>query len=324
LSIPDQTVSPPARRRWLVLAFSLVLTVGTLYVVFRGIDRQVFEQLLARQNRGLLAAAAGCVVLQIFAAGERWRAILSALVRGKLSMRTVQAVFYSSVFFNVLPFGAVGGDVVRIWLARRFAIPLGHLLLSVLADRIITLTALLILVLVTLPTIAVPLAGTVWLAGVAIFAAGVIGILLLGPIERALGKWRDRRLIYLLVRTAEELRHLTRKGGFAALLYALVSGICMAFSAYFIARSLDIAVALPAMIAAFSMVAVFVALPISMAGWGVREVSVVALLGLLGVDREAALILSVEFGLLNTLLSLPGGVIWLTLRDRRKVALPSQ
>jgi hypothetical protein len=48
------------------------------------------------------------------------------------------------------------------------------------------------------------------------------------------------------------------------------------------------------------------------------------MLGLLGVDREAALILSVEFGLLNTLLSLPGGVVWLILREQRKVVLPSR
>jgi hypothetical protein len=238
-------------------------------------------------------------------------------------MRAVQAVCYSSIFFNVLPLGAVGGDVARVWLARRLAIPLSHLVLSVLVDRIITVAALLMLALATLPTIAVPLARTAWLVGMVILAVGVIGILLLGPIERALGKWRDRRLIYLLVRTAEELRHLTRKGAFPALLYALASGLCLGFSAYCIALSLNIVITPPAIIAVFSIVAVFVALPISMAGWGVREVSVVAFLGLVGVDREAALILSVEFGLLNTLLSLPGGVIWLTLRDQGNVALPS-
>ena len=59
-----------------------------------------------------------------------------------------------------------------------------------------------------------------------------------------------------------------------------------------------------------------VALPISAAGWGVREASLVTLLGLVGVDRSAALLLSVEFGLLTTLLSLPGGLIWLALRGR--------
>jgi uncharacterized membrane protein YbhN (UPF0104 family) len=54
-----------------------------------------------------------------------------------------------------------------------------------------------------------------------------------------------------------------------------------------------------AMIAIMSFVAFATALPISLAGWGVREVSLVSLLGLLGVDREAALVLSVEFGIIN-------------------------
>ena len=47
-----------------------------------------------------------------------------------------------------------------------------------------------------------------------------------------------------------------------------------------------------------------------------REVWPVLLLGLLGVDRGAALVLSVELGLLNTLLGLPGGVVWLALHAK--------
>lgn len=324
LSISDDSIRRSGHRRWFALAFSLALTVGTLYFVFRGIDRQLFAHLLVRQDRGLLAAAAGCVFVQVFSAGERWRTILSALVRGRLSMLTVQAVFYSSIFFNVLPTGAVGGDVARVWLSRRLAMPLSHIVLSVLGDRIIAVTALLTLAAATLPTITNPLAGTLWLATLALLLAGVIGLLLLRPIERILGRWRNRRLVYLAVRTAEEVRHLMRKGGFVSLLWGLVSGLFLALSAYFIALSLNMNIGPLAIIAVFSLVAVFVALPISVAGWGVREISVVAMLGWLGVDREAALILSVEFGLLNTLVSLPGGVIWLTLRDHRKVALPTQ
>jgi hypothetical protein len=62
------------------------------------------------------------------------------------------------------------------------------------------------------------------------------------------------------------------------------------------------------------------ALPISIGGWGLREASFVSLLGVLGVDREAALLLSVEFGLLSMLVSLPGGLIWLTLRSDQNKA----
>ena len=48
------------------------------------------------------------------------------------------------------------------------------------------------------------------------------------------------------------------------------------------------------------------------------EASFVSLLGFLGVDREAALVLLVEFGLLTMLVSLSGGLIWLTLRKYRR------
>jgi hypothetical protein len=108
-----------------------------------------------------------------------------------------------------------------------------------------------------------------------------------------------------------------------ALCFALASGACSAFGAYCIARSLGIAVGPVPMIAVISIMTLVVALPISVAGWGVREISLVALLGLLGVDREAALALSVELGLITTLLSLPGGVVWLTLRDHRNAGSPA-
>lgn len=325
LSIEDLTTRARAHRHWLLPGFSLALTIVTLYFVFRGIDRKIFAQLVAAQDRSLLITSAFFILLQIDFGGERWRAILSALARGQPpSLLSVQAVFYASIFFNCLPLGTVGGDVARILLARRFALSVRQIVLSVLVDRILAVAALIVLLLVTLPTIAHPLAITAWFAGAAILAAGAAGLLLLGAIERVLGRWRQQRLIHLVLRTAEELRFLTQQGGLYGLFWGVLSGTCSALAAYCIARSLHIGVGPLAMIAIMSLVTLLVALPISMAGWGVREVSLVAALGLLGGDRAAALLLSVEFGLLSTLLSLPGGVIWLTLRERRQIGLPTK
>jgi hypothetical protein len=105
-----------------------------------------------------------------------------------------------------------------------------------------------------------------------------------------------------------------QRGSLIAALWALLSAICGNLAAYCIARSLGISVSLTTMIAVMSIVTMVTALPISLAGWGVREFSVVALLGLLGIEREAALLLSVEFGLVGMLMSLPGGAIWLAVR----------
>ena len=304
------------------MALSVALTIGMLFFVFRGIDRETFARLFMTQDRGLLSAAAFFILLQIVFGGERWRAILSAFASGQsLPMLSVQAVFYSSAFFNCLPSGTVGGDVARVWLARKFALSVRQLIVSVLLDRIITVGALIILAVATLPSIKNPLAVTVLFACITILVSGVVGFLLLQPIERLLGRWRNQRLIHLVVRSAEELRFLSRRSGLVSLVYALVSTSCAVLAAYCIAHSIGIGIGLIQMFAVLSIVIFVAALPISLAGWGVREISFVALLGMLGVDREAALLLSVEFGIIGTLVTLPGVVIWLSLGQHRKVGL---
>jgi glycosyltransferase 2 family protein len=325
LSIQDSKSRPQAHRRWLVLICSLAVTVGILFFVFRGIDQQLIVRLLSTQNRGLLTVAASIILLQIILAGERWRAILSAFARGRSPpMLSVQAVFYASIFFNCLPLGTVGGDVARVWLSRRFELSVKLIVLSVLTDRIITVGALMVLAFLTLRTIAHPVAVTAWFAITTVLLSGIVGLLLLRPIVRILERWRHQYVLHLILRTADELQHLSQRGGLISLVYALLSASCAGIAVYCIAGSLGMAIGLFQMIAIVSIVSFIVALPISLAGWGVREISFVTLLGLLGVDRAAALLLSVEFGILGTLMSLPGGVIWLALVEQRRAVRPTK
>jgi glycosyltransferase 2 family protein len=51
--------------------------------------------------------------------------------------------------------------------------------------------------------------------------------------------------------------------------------------------------------------------PISISGWGLREVAVMSLLGNLGIAPEKALLFSVCFGLVFAVGSLPGALVWL-------------
>jgi len=322
LSIQESTPRPQAHRRWLALSISLVLTAVTLYFVFRGIDREVFERLLARQDRGLLVVAAFFILLQIFFGAERWRAVLSALTHGDAPPAlTVQAVFYASTFFNCLPLGTVGGDVARIWLARRFMLSVRQLVLSVLVDRILAVGALVGVAALTLPKVAQPLAPTIWFGSAVILLCGATAFLLLQPIEHILGRWQNLRFISVVLRTMQELRYIMQGGGLLGFLFAMLSAVCGVLVAFCIARSLNINVGPIAIAAVISIATLVAALPISFAGWGVREVSVVALLAMLGVDREPALAMSVEIGLLGMLMNLLGGVVWLVIRQQPEIAL---
>ena len=51
------------------------------------------------------------------------------------------------------------------------------------------------------------------------------------------------------------------------------------------------------------------AIPVSLAGWGVREVAAVTLLRTVGVPAESAVAVSVCFGVVLLLASLPGSVV---------------
>ena len=63
-------------------------------------------------------------------------------------------------------------------------------------------------------------------------------------------------------------------------------------------------------------VTLFATLPISIGGWGVREAAMVTFFGLVGVPPSAAVIVSIQLGLLGVVLSLPGGLLFLLQRSR--------
>jgi hypothetical protein len=61
----------------------------------------------------------------------------------------------------------------------------------------------------------------------------------------------------------------------------------------------------------FTVMVGVVIVPISIGGWGVRELAVISLLGTYGVAPERALLFSVCFGIALAAGSLPGVLIWI-------------
>ena len=85
-----------------------------------------------------------------------------------------------------------------------------------------------------------------------------------------------------------------------------------------LALGLDVDVTLIDCMALFPPVLLLTAIPISIAGWGVREFGMVAAFGLVGVPVHGAIAISFLFGLLAILVTIPGGLMWLALGEARK------
>jgi len=70
-------------------------------------------------------------------------------------------------------------------------------------------------------------------------------------------------------------------------------------------------------------VVLITSLPISIGGWGVRETAMIAVFGLVGVPSSAALVLSVQLGLLTMVVSTPGLLLRFMLKPKDGAAATS-
>jgi uncharacterized membrane protein YbhN (UPF0104 family) len=107
------------------------------------------------------------------------------------------------------------------------------------------------------------------------------------------------------------------------LLLAVSAQILMAVTAYLLGQSLAIGLSLLDCLVLMQPVVLLTSLPISIGGWGVRETAMIGLLGLVGVPASAALLLSVELGLIAMVASLPGLVLWFMVKPKNAAAIAS-
>ena len=80
---------------------------------------------------------------------------------------------------------------------------------------------------------------------------------------------------------------------------------------YLIATSLNIGLPITYGFIIIPMILFVSALPISLAGWGIRENAMITGLSFISINSESALSISIAFGLLQLITGLPGLYLWL-------------
>jgi uncharacterized membrane protein YbhN (UPF0104 family) len=161
-------------------------------------------------------------------------------------------------------------------------------------------------------------AGSVFAATLAATAAGLLaGIVAAGQVWRLPLDWQRSAAL----RGIEALSRATatvflRPAVLGTLALAVVTQIAMALITDVLAASLRIELGVIDCVLLMQPVALITALPVSIGGWGTREATMIGLFGLVGIPASAALALSVQLGLLNVVMTLPGGALWLLTRER--------
>jgi uncharacterized membrane protein YbhN (UPF0104 family) len=298
-----------------VFAAKLAVTAACFWYVSRQINLGQVLSAIPLLDFRWAAFATALVMLQIPLVAMRWRNILDALA--SLDERTtrtaITAITAMAVFFaQVLPGAA--SDGLRAWMAVRLGCDWRHALTSVMIDRGVGVGLLVAIGFVTLlwPSDLTALGGYghfMLAAYGALLLVGVVGLLLVPKVLPWLERFRYSRWVAAFAADAHTV--LLGRGapailGLGCAVHALT--IVMIWS---LARAQGITLTpLDASVLFTVMIGVAI-VPISISGWGLRELAVVQVLGGHGVAPEKALLFSVCFGLAVAIGSLPGVLAWL-------------
>jgi glycosyltransferase 2 family protein len=294
-------------------AAKFAVSAGLIWFAFRNQDLAALWHQFVNVNRWSLFAATAILAILTLPTTLRWSLILRTMGEPRPFHQMLVMVWIGLFFNQTLP-SAIGGDVIRMWFAHKIGLSAAKAITSVVIDRIYGFVALLVLIAFAFPGLAgLPLdpmvkrgvAATV-ICGLALFAA----IMLLDRVPRA---FLNYRVIRGIAGCARDIRTIFLRPRLLAAIVAL--GLCAQIggvvAVFILARGLGLQVAFLPCALIVCLVGLILAVPISIAGWGVREGSFIAGFGLLGVASSDALALSVLYGLITTLIGLIGGAMWL-------------
>lgn len=295
----------------------LLLSVALFAWLFTKIDVNRFIGIAVQAAPVYIFAGALLFVAQALLAGLRWQRIVLRL-GGQLPIRqAVHWVFVGQFFNQALP-TSIGGDAIRIWQLHRHGAAPGQAFASVAVERSSGLLILGLMISASLPWVdtgpnahlrwLLALLGPVLLLGLAGFCAGERLIKLL-PVKALVGPATALASAFKKVAASGlALTELVILGALSAL-----AGIAAAW-----AIGLGIGIDLPFLpyIVFIGGTALVSVLPISLGGWGLREITMVGFLGTAGVNTEQALTLSIIWGVLPLAVSLPSGLMFLLKWDR--------
>lgn len=313
-----------SRMRQGVLAVAkLTVSVGLVWYLFSHHDFSSVIGVASAIDRWWLLFSAIAITVSALLAAWRWHRILSAM-GGLIGFWPSVRLVYIGLFFNQALPSNIGGDAARIWYLHRHQIPLRIAASSVVLDRVLALAALAVIALPFLVSGALgphqAQTASVLAALCIMILAGFFALLYFNYFIRLFRSLLPQKLKDVGDNFASDFRAIAARPADAILIIisAILTQLAATLALAFLAIGLGIGAHWADWLLIGPCAILASVIPLSFAGWGVREGTLVAVLALFGIGAEPALALSVAFGLLVLAGTLPGCPFWLIWRNQRR------
>jgi glycosyltransferase 2 family protein len=309
-------------KKHFILTLKFLLSGGLIWMLVDGIDLGAARDRILDADPKMLWLAIFVAMIQVGISVVRWLAVLAA-IGAVLSFMDGLRLHFIGFFFNQALPSSVGGDAVRIYSVYKKGMKLSSAINGVMLERVATVLGLVLILVIATPFFIdrVGPTETAWIVPMVVVLgiggiAGLAVLMLLDQLPSRLSPWRAIRGLAML---AADTRRVFLAPIHAAkvLGWSLATHVNVAIMVYLMGLSIKLDITWFDCMVLMPPVLLVMTLPISIAGWGVREGAMITAFGLIGVPAEGALVLSIMYGLIGLLLALPGGVIWLTSSDRK-------
>ncbi len=288
--------------------------MGLLYLALRGINFAAIQVRLSQISVGWIGIGVIIAILQIFAGALRWQAI-SALCGAPLT--TLRAFRYNMIgaFFNQTLPSSIGGDAVRLWLIGRMGAGWRAASYSILTDRAVGFIALAVVIVASLPWSYGMIADqqgrlALLLVDVAALAAGV-GFLIFGHLHFSfLKRWWPTRHVHACSVIANQVI-FSRNSGPQISILSLAIHVMAVGIAWCAVRSIAASASFEQIFMLTPPIMLITMLPISIAGWGVREATMMVAFGYAGLSPADGTVVSILYGAVYFIVGAIGGLVWI-------------
>jgi uncharacterized membrane protein YbhN (UPF0104 family) len=306
-------------RRLLSFLAKVAVSALLLYLSLRSVNVGVVVERINQLNAGWLFFILIVLMVQTALLAVRWRQIV--LVSGaNLSLSAALRYSLIATFFNQTLPSTIGGDAARVWLLGRSGAGWRLAGYSVLIDRGVGLFALAILVVVCLPWSLALVRDPVGSAALVVIGfSSIVGALIFTAItfapKRVMNRWWLTRH---LAATAGIAWRLCLSPGSAASVGVLSIAIqfLTVTAVWGAAQSINAPLEFPFALFLVPPVMLIAAIPISIAGWGLREGTMIVAFAYAGLSPDNGLVVSVLFGAASFIVGALGGIFWIASGER--------
>lgn len=300
-------------RQILLSAIKILISAALLYLALRKTNFADLASRIDGPSLIWLSAAIAVSLFQIWISAVRWRNVSGYCGAPITEGQALRFSVIGSFFNQTLP-SSIGGDAVRLWLVGRVGGGWRAATYSIFVDRAIGLIALAVIVVTSLPwsyRLINNVAGRSALVLVDLAALGCgAGFLMLGRLK---WPWLKRWWVTHHVHACSVIANralFNRDSGLHIAVLSLMVHILSAVVAWCVVRAIVAPASFSEIFLLIPPVVLITLIPISIAGWGLRETTMGLAFGYAGLAASEGVNVSLLFGAVYFILGAFGGLVW--------------